>query len=247
MKIIQITDLHLDDGTEDTRGVDVRSNFSRMMDSLREEQMDHLVVTGDLCLNEGRKATYEWIKEHLDQLDVEYSVISGNHDDNELIKEVFNPISIGKDKIYYSHRMLTDHLFFLDTSDGVLDQYQMDWMNQIYDRSMERLIVFMHHPPIICDVPFMDSRHGMNNQEETQAFFEQFEIPIYVFCGHFHVDKYIAQSNLHVFVTPSNYFQMGQKLESFEKDHDHIGYRRIELGANGLLRTDTHYVYSNRH
>ena len=81
MKIIQITDLHIDKENEYPFDIDVRKNFKRILRAARQAKVDHLVVSGDLCFDVGEVEIYEWVRDQLDLTRIPYDVIGGNHDD----------------------------------------------------------------------------------------------------------------------------------------------------------------------
>ena len=89
MRIVQLTDLHVGLEGEDTYGVDVRQNFLQILEKVKAETPDLLVISGDLCYHQGDAQIYEWIKGHLDQIDIPYEVMSGNHDDPQLLAKAF--------------------------------------------------------------------------------------------------------------------------------------------------------------
>ena len=85
MKIIQITDLHIDKENEYPYDIDVRRNFKRVLNAARRQKPDHLVISGDLCYQDGETEIYEWIKLQLDNSKIPYDIIAGNHDDSHML------------------------------------------------------------------------------------------------------------------------------------------------------------------
>ena len=55
MRIIQLTDLHINREGEESRGVDVRSNFCDILKGLPKWRPDEIVITGDLCMTDGNQ------------------------------------------------------------------------------------------------------------------------------------------------------------------------------------------------
>ena len=89
MKIIQVTDLHIGGSEELPFGIDVRTNFKTILDAVVKIQHDLLVITGDLCYDDGDRKVYRWIKDQLEQYRLNYVVLPGNHDDTEMMVEEF--------------------------------------------------------------------------------------------------------------------------------------------------------------
>ena len=55
MRIIQITDLHIDEKGEFPFNINVRKNFTNILKRVRDLEPDHLVLTGDLCYRTGER------------------------------------------------------------------------------------------------------------------------------------------------------------------------------------------------
>ena len=89
MKIIQLTDLHLDQEGEIPFEIDVRQNFLRLLDAALRLRPDHLVITGDLCYREGEEEIYQWLYEQLEAQPVPYHILPGNHDNTEMMAGEF--------------------------------------------------------------------------------------------------------------------------------------------------------------
>ena len=238
MRIVQITDLHVGQPGEDTQGVDVRANFLKIKDAIKELQPDHLVLSGDLCFSYGEREVYDWIRDHLNQLDIPYDLISGNHDDPVLMAEAFGIVELLKNKELYFSRTIHGRLFlFLDTTTGIVSKAQLDWLSKKMAELDEPLVIFMHHPPIFADVPFMDGKHALRNQEDIQEVLFDFPHEITVFTGHYHVEKTIRKRNVVVHITPSCFFQIDQRSKEFKVDHHRIGLREIRLMDGVILNT----------
>lgn len=230
MNIILITDLHIGQEGEDTHGVDVRQNFLNILKTIKKEDADYLIVAGDLCYLDGDKSVYQWIKKHLDNLDIPYDVLVGNHDKGEDIAEVFNyEESFKNGNLYYKRQIKDWQALFLDTSVGSLSKDQQDWLNKELQEADEPSIIFMHHPPIIAGVEYMDTNHALENRTEVQTILRSSKYPIPVFTGHYHVEKTICLGKITVQITPSCYVQIDQINPTFKADHHQIAYRKIEL------------------
>ena len=62
MRLVQITDLHINSHGEDTHGVDVRNNFNQIIAELKKINFDVLIISGDICLSKGDKEVYRWFQ-----------------------------------------------------------------------------------------------------------------------------------------------------------------------------------------
>ncbi|MFT7602590.1 MAG: Icc protein [Saprospiraceae bacterium] len=247
MKIIQITDLHIDDEGSYPFDIDVRKNFLRILSHIKKQKPDHLVVSGDLCYREPIEEIKEWIKEVLDFSDLEYSVIAGNHDDSTMMARVFNfNHLLNEEELYYAKKIGKETVLFLDSARGFLSKKQSNWLQRQLKNATDDVIIFMHHPPIKAGVPFMDSRYPMQHLEKVQQIFFDHPANIHVFCGHYHLEKTIRQKNLSVHITPSCFFQIDHHSLEFKVDHHRIGYREIQLDNQVLMSTVRYFNGSKK-
>lgn len=238
MRIAQITDLHIGGEGENPQGVNVRANFLKLLASVRRFQPAHLVVSGDLCVRDGERAIYQWIKAHLDDLHIPYELISGNHDDPVLMAEVFGRQSdCHEDGLYFARHWAGWPVLFLDTTHGVLPESQRDWLREQLGQHDRPVIIFMHHPPFRSGVPHMDNRYALENREDVQEILFAHRHPITIFTGHYHVDKVVNHRNVQVYITPSAYFQIDQHQEKFQVDHYRPGLREITLNGERILHS----------
>ena len=241
MRIVQITDLHVGREGEDTFGVDVRANFLKVLNAVRQKQPHYLVLSGDLCYRDGDTKIYEWIYEQMELLDIPYDIISGNHDDPVMMATVFGRSHLLKEEeLYFVKEFNGRPVLFLDTTKGVVSEQQQRWLRGRLQDFNEDALVFMHHPPLEAGVPFMDSRHALRNRSEVQAIFLAHPFNVNIFTGHYHVEKVIRKKNIVVHITPSCYFQIGQESEEFQVDHYRIGLREITWD-NGVMMNSVHY------
>ena len=106
MKIVQVTDLHIDRENESPYEIDVRRNFKRVLNAIRRLKPGHIVVSGDLCYNVGETEIYDWIKGQLDRIKIPYDIIAGNHDDSKMMAEAFNLKHLmNDDELYYAKKL----------------------------------------------------------------------------------------------------------------------------------------------
>jgi len=242
MRILQINDLHVAKEGEESFGVDVRNNFLRIVERLKAARADLLVINGDLCFRDGEREIYEWIKQHLSEIDLPIAYTSGNHDDPALMAKVFNLNGSLKEKeLYYARKIDGQTCLFLDTTTRIVSEEQLQWLARELDKASDRVFVFMHHPPLFAGVPYMDNNHALINMEPIQELFNSFPGQVYVFCGHYHVDKVVQRKNITVYITPACFFQIDQHEEKFKVDHYRIGYREINW-KNCALMSTVHYL-----
>lgn len=246
MKIIQITDLHIGKEGEATRGIDVRQNFLDILEGIKTLKADHLVLTGDLCFQNGDSEIYSWIKNLVDDLNIPYDVISGNHDDSQLLAKVFQKENLLQEEtLFFKKKLGGATCFFLDTASAIVSPEQMDWLKLELRNETAPLIIFMHHPPVHSNVTHLDKKYPLKNRKEFQEILVNSGLPITVFCGHYHVEKTIHFKNIVTHITPSCYVQVDWRAEIFKIDHNRIALREIEITDTAIL-SSVSYFEGNR-
>ena len=238
MKIVQITDLHIAQEGVDTYGADVRGNFLAALNAATAWAPDFLVLTGDLCFQDGDAGIYAWIRAQTEEWGIPYEVIPGNHDHSAMMAEAFSKQSDLKDgELYYARTWNNRQVLFLDTAPGRMSDNQWDWLRERLDEQPGDTLIFMHHPPLRAGVPFMDQYYPFQQPTVFQNITDHFPGNITVFTGHYHVEKTIRQGNLLVYITPSTFFQIDQRSESLQIDHRRPGIRIIEVDEAGVKCT----------
>lgn len=241
MRIVQLTDLHVGEAGEVGYEVDTRANFLKILKAAQALNPDFLAVTGDLCLKEGSVPVYQWIKGHLDSTGIPYEVISGNHDDPAMMAEVFNKqADLHNGELYYSRKTGNYIIPFLDTTPGKMSENQLNWLQSCLQTIDKESIIFMHHPPMLANMPWMDARYPFQMRDAIQEILLAHPYPIHVFCGHYHIEKTVQKHNLTMNITPSCYFQIDPHSLEFKIDHYKIALREIEIEGD-IIRHSVHY------
>lgn len=238
VKIIQITDLHIDIEGESPFDIDVRQNFLKIIDKIKILEPEHLVISGDLCYRDGDESIYNWIRKVVDATGIPYSVIAGNHDDSALLAKTFEleHLMTG-DELFFAKKLGKSTTLFLDSSKGYHSVKQLKWLKRQLKNAKDELFVFMHHPPILAGVPFMDGKYALQDIKAIQEIFFAHPKNISIFTGHYHVEKSIRINNLLIQITPSLFFQIDQGSVDFKVDHHYIALREIVIENNYFSST----------
>lgn len=247
MKIIQITDLHIGMEDEETHDVDIKKNFDTILSEVLKVNPDLIIISGDLCLMQGRKDTYNWIADRLKKVPHPIYFLSGNHDDAPMMAEVFGLEKFlhGRE-IYGTVNTALGEILLLDTSPATMSGQQKEWLRKELQDSIAPRLVFMHHPPVKAGLPFMDNNHAFKEMDELQQIFAEAPQPISVFCGHYHTECTIQANNLTVYISPSIYFQIDGNFQEFQIDHTRIAYRWIKWDTDGFHKTGVKYFEGHK-
>lgn len=229
-RLAVLTDIHIDDKENLRYGIDTKSNLLLLFKDIKKQQIRHIIITGDLCYNTPKISTYKWIKEQLELHGFDYNIIPGNHDSANMVKEVFK-----MKQSFFSLNEWGKKVLFLDTSNNTLPQEQQDWIHSELKDVTKEIIIFMHHPPMLMDSLFMDTRYPLRNIDETQNLFQSINKKLTIFCGHYHSEIKKEYKNQEIYLGPSNIFQIDRKQPEFKIESYNPGWRYLEFEKNTII------------
>lgn len=236
MKITQITDLHIGKKEENTAEVDVRHNFLMTLGEVKIFEPDYLIITGDLCYDKGDISIYKWIKEKLDNVNIPYFIIPGNHDDRSMMREVFKiDYTQNEDEIFYAKKLKKYTALFLDSASGKMSMVQYNWIKRQLKQASKNLLIFTHYPPCSIGAKFMEAKYGFKNSKKLMDILSEVDKSISIFCGHFHLERTLIKNNINIYASPSLIYQIDPIDEEFKIEHYNIGFRMIEMSKNKLV------------
>ena len=238
MLLTLVADPHIAASPTDTHGVDTRANFSRVVQRVRDLRPDRVVLLGDYSARHPRKADVEWVCSRMRLAEVPFEAIVGNHDTGRHVAEVCGPAGglIGE-QLYFRRNFEGMRALFLDTSAGRLDAEQLDWLKLDIAGARGPILVFMHHPPLLAGVPYMDDNHALRDPggELYDTLFSGVT-PVHVFCGHYHNARTVSVGPHTVHLCPSTYFQVDAAEAEFAVvGHAMPGIRHVEIDGERVV------------
>ncbi len=244
IRIAQLTDMHIGETDEDVYGSPVRMQFLSALNKLKKQNLDALILSGDLAANAGEYNSYVWIKEQLKELTCPIYICLGNHDRLENLKQVFNlNLENYHEDGYYFKTKIKEHLcLFLDTSPYFLSNQQIEWLKQQSIENKEEILLFMHHPPLYCGCTFMDEKYPLKNISDVWSVIKELKNVNYIFCGHYHTERTIIKDGKNVFLTPSTMAQFDNQTSEITILHRNPSWRIIEWDGE-TLRTSVEYSF----
>ena len=249
MKLLQISDIHIDLEGRNPSGVDVRRNFQRCLTEGLSRGGDWIIVSGDMCVETADDRIYAWIKATLDATARPWRVIPGNHDSSAMVARSFSieeQFRSAEQEVYWREASEHHSFYFLDSAKGDLSAPQLSWLKANLEQEQKPPLIFMHHPPVHLSVPLMD--RGNFPAPDGPRFLDALRVcrlKVNVFVGHYHVDKVAVVDEAIIWACPSSFYQMGQLKNEFEVDHYRPGYRLIELSPGRVL-CSCHYLSADR-
>jgi len=249
-RIVQITDLHIAAEGERPADVDVRGNLVAVLEAVRGENPDLLVVSGDLSYRDGDEDAYRFIRGKLDAFTdvrgnaVPYHVIAGNHDVSRNLATSFRlGADLHGEELYYLVDVTgtqVPRLFFLDSARGTVSDAQLGWFAREVaemNRSSRSAIVFIHHPPVLCNCHFMDTHYPFSRGDDLVPLLASMSGLKAIYCGHYHADAVAdlpGRQDVKVHVTPALWFQIDRSASDLVISDRRPGYRVIDTDGSSV-------------
>lgn len=218
MIIAQISDLHLrTDGRLLKGKVDTVAALGAGIEHLNKlsPRPDLVLATGDL-VNKAHKQDYKTMAREFERLEMPVYVIPGNHDDRDMMREYFADKGYLSESSPFLHYVLDDYplrLIGLDTKreghdGGQMCDARLDWLEKTLSAAPERpTMIFMHHPPFITGIGFMDTLEFIGARKMEGIVKGQPQVAGVV-CGHIHRPISVAWGGTIACASPSLVFQM---------------------------------------
>ena len=233
MLIAQITDSHLGYDLEiDGRPIDAADRLAEAVTHINglDPRPDFVIVTGDLTAD-GQPEDYDRLAALLDGLAMPFSLIPGNHDSREALRDAFPALSWSEPPGGFLHHEIALgplRLIALDTlvpgaEGGALCDARLAWLEERLAAAPEQpTVIAMHHPPVAVGIPEFD-RMGCRDGPALGALLRRYGSIEAVICGHVHRPISLRWAGTVVHVTPSVSYQYslemraGEPLEAVEE------------------------------
>lgn len=242
IRIAQISDIHIGGSPDPVQDIDVRTNFLQVLQAVTQMEIDLLVLSGDLAAEEGEPGAYQWVQETMHDFPVPWVVMGGNHDQVSTMAQYLDiQDDLKNGLLYFQREVKGRHLFFLDSSQNVIQTEQLDWLYQQVSAIPHEVLLFIHHPPALCGCHFMDERHPLRNIEPVRETLRSLPNIHNIFVGHYHTEKLVVQDYKNIHLTPSTMMQIDTHAPSFRMEHVRPGWRIIDWGLD-RMDTEVHYL-----
>ena len=230
--IYQITDTHVPQEEDKL----TRKKFVELMEYVRKNPADILVITGDLPDKDGNIDIYRWMRSQLPAGQRTY-VIPGNHDIDANLYEAFGEEICVNSDFFHTIELEEIDIVFTNTGSGNFPLPQLRHLARVRSHS----VLFTHYPTRKISDGFMDRTYPLARLLEVDAAIAKSNIS-HVFCGHFHTDhKAVAGYDLHV--TPSPAFEVNLQDCELNVSKARLPIRRIEINGT-ITRTEVIYLDS---
>ena len=227
-RIAHITDLHLDEVFPFNNQVSARKRLDAVLKDIKEENIDHIICTGDIGENEGIPYFFEQLKSKT------LGVTLGNHDKFDAISKYHG---VGADdtlkKSYSSTLKGYFKFIFLDSSSGTINGKQLEWLKKELI-STKPIVIFIHHPILGLNVK-VDEIGKLENRNALTNVLTGTPNEIRIYCGHYHMEDTSVHKNITQYITPAVAFQIKKNSGSIEIDTSISGYRIIQMEKSEIF------------
>ncbi|MFN3210450.1 MAG: phosphodiesterase [Roseovarius sp.] len=195
-KILVFTDIHFVPEGETIIGLDPAARFAQGLAHAQKHHPDaaRIVITGDLT-HHGTEPEYLRLRSALSATDIPLSLMLGNHDRRAPFLSVFPDTPLTPEGFVQDVCDLDDTRLILldtlnedaeDTHSGVLCKARLDWLHDAISAAEgRRVILFMHHPPVLTGFGGMDWI-GLKSRPQLAACLAGHENVHQIIAGHIH-------------------------------------------------------------
>lgn len=242
--VLQLSDLHLmSDPAGELKGVRIREITERVIDCIRQrvdsvsEEIEHVVITGDLAHDELRE-TYDLLRELLGDLLPRCLLLPGNHDSRPGMRAAFPELFAADDEfLTFSVTAGPWRLIGLDSHvpgnvSGHLCRRQLDWLeHELQQHAAQPAVLFLHHPPFSVGSAWVDVIGLTNADELLECVLSAGKVRA-ICAGHVH-QQYEAELNgVRLLAAPSASLQFTPASDEFGLDAKPTGFRLLRLGEH---------------
>ena len=241
LSILQITDLHILPGLDETfLGINTEHYFHAVLELAFAEHhhFDLILLTGDLAQHPCQ-ASYRRILNSLEVYNTPCICLPGNHDDYELMQQIFNTglVSCKKQIFLENWQLICLNSQIPGEPGGRLSKEELLFLEDcLIGNPNHHALIAVHHHCLETKSAWMDTMIIENNQE-ILAIINQYPQTKAITTGHIHQDMDITIEGVRFLGTPSTCFQFKPESKTFSLDTTAPGYRLIKLYEDGRIES----------
>jgi len=241
ISILQLSDLHILAAPEDKMmGINTEHYFNACLEQAFAEKhhFDLIMLTGDLAQNPC-PASYRRILTSLEAHETPCICLPGNHDDYELMQQVFNTdrINCRKQVKLGNWQLISLNSQILGEPGGRVSKEELDFLeNCLTENPARHALIAVHHHFLETKSPWMDTMI-IENSQEFLAVVDRYPQVKVITTGHIHQVMDIKIATFRVLGAPSTCFQFAPETPEFSVSDMAPGYRLIELYADGRVES----------
>jgi|SRR6056300_154052 Icc protein len=242
IRLAQVSDPHIG-GDPDYRlaGVNARRTFGIILDEVRKETFDTLMITGDIASDYSPPA-YRYFFEQMETFEQPMYWLPGNHDLVGNAESVENAVPFRQVFDTEHWRIIMLDSMVPKSPNGRLGEEQLTVLAKALEENTKpHIMVFLHHNPVLIDCAWLDTQ----TVADADKFFEiidKYPQVRGIFWGHIHQQFEVERNNVLLKSVPSTCIQFLPKSDDFALDTISPGYRMIGLHDDGRIETQVRRV-----
>ena len=240
IRIAQISDCHLPaDPRQAYRGINPHDNLKALLKKVRAKKPDLILASGDLS-EDGSRISYDRLQSYFASLDTPVLALPGNHDNAELLAEVFpgspvDTIAISKHGPWYIVRL---NSCLPGKPEGRLSEKALLELEKFLQDSVQfHVLIALHHQPILMNSPWID-KYRLLEPEAFLALVDQNPNVKVLTWGHVHQVFTGERNGTAMLGNPSSAINGLPGAQKFTADILGPACRWLELGADGTVKTE---------
>lgn len=240
--MLQFSDTHLfGDRAGRFRDVCTLDSFAAVLEHARAAYLattDAVLLTGDLVNDE--PVGYAHALSLLRTLGKPVYAIPGNHDLREPMQVGFDqtPFQMGGHADFAHWRVILLDSVVADAAHGELPPAELQRLEATLASTGERhVLVALHHHPVPLASAWLDGV-GLRNAAEFFAITDGYPNVRAICWGHVHQPFDADRRGVRLMSAPSTCVQFKPRSDEFAIDNTPPGYRRLELHADGTVKSE---------
>lgn len=193
MLIAQVTDIHVGFAPEDGADELNRRRLVAVLERIRSgpQRPDVMVLSGDLT-EHGDARSFDDVAALVAKLGIPVWPMVGNHDDRDNLRRAFPQADTGDPFVQHAIELDGLRVLLLDTLEpgrhgGAFCERRARWLaDQLDAHPATPTLIFMHHPPVVSGVQWMDPAPDEAWIERFGAVVEGRQQVVRIQCGHLH-------------------------------------------------------------
>ena len=248
INLIQITDTHILDDDMHSRSFDdfdTSASLKQVVKKIKsdENDADCIILTGDL-VHEPSIDAYQNLADILLPLTVPLMSLPGNHDDPQMMEYIMGENGFDTGKLFDmdSWMIILLNSKLDNEHGGEMTEAELEFLRTTLESNPDKhFLVALHHHPISIESPWMDSMI-LKNGDDFLEIIDNFENVRAIIWGHIHQKFESKRGGVLLLGTPSTCKQFKPKAEAYAEDKKAPAYRKIELKADGKIKTKVVYI-----
>lgn len=241
LRVVQLSDSHLGENSDTSLlGMNTEQSLGHVLEMLaeRENEIDLMLVTGDIALHGAREA-YENLLGKLQRFAFPSVWLAGNHDDPAKMRDVVadRPLLNRRVVVGGWQIVLLDSVIAGEVG-GKLAGSELQFLQHcLQSHPGQPTIVAMHHHPVPVGCDWLDEQRVSNAGALHELLADHSQVKAVCF-GHVHQDFDHTERNIRFLATPSTCVQFASNSSDFKLAALAPGVRLLDLHTNGQLDTE---------